>query len=158
MARTAGHGQANDEAPRTSFFQVTFDPLVVPVALRSPSRRIGHEDTSQGQAIAGSDPASGAPPPILIGDSGRSVARLQDAGTGRRQVGSASVAKVKGWASWRRRRQTGQATGASLAACSRRSCAAFQASCNPRGLSCVCEGGGGGARGGRVGGRAGCVR
>src|SRR5215218_3986323 len=69
MARTAGHGQANDEAPRTSFFQVTFDPLVVPVALRSPSRRIGHEDTSQGQAIAGSDPASGAPPPILIGDN-----------------------------------------------------------------------------------------
>ena len=44
MARTAGPGQANDEAPRTSFFQVTFDQLVVPVALRSPSRRIGHED------------------------------------------------------------------------------------------------------------------
>ena len=47
MARTAGHGQANDEAPRTSFFQVTFDPLVVPVALRSLSRRIGHEDTKR---------------------------------------------------------------------------------------------------------------
>ena len=46
MARTAGPGQANDEAPRTSFFQVTFDQLVVPVALRSPSRRIGHEDIS----------------------------------------------------------------------------------------------------------------
>src|SRR5215218_9762504 len=76
MARTAGHGQANDEAPRTSFFQVTFDPLVVPVALRSPSRRIGHEDTSQGQALAGSDPASGAPPPILIGDTGRGQAAL----------------------------------------------------------------------------------
>ena len=57
MARTAGHGQANDEAPCTSFLQVTFDQLVVPVALRSPSRRIGHEDISagvrryQGQAI-----------------------------------------------------------------------------------------------------------
>ncbi len=48
MARTAGHGQANDEAPRTSFFQVTFDRLVVPVALRSPSRRIGHEDIPTG--------------------------------------------------------------------------------------------------------------
>src|SRR5215218_6100762 len=82
MARTAGHGQANDEAPRTSFFQVTFDPLVVPVALRSPSRRIGHEDTSQGQAIAGSDPASGAPPPILIGGIGRGRSRLPGADIG----------------------------------------------------------------------------
>ena len=48
MARTAGPGQANDEAPCTSFLQVTFDQLGVPVALRSPSRRIGHEDIPAG--------------------------------------------------------------------------------------------------------------
>jgi hypothetical protein len=51
--------QADDEAPRTSFFQVTSVRLVVPVALRSSSRRIGHEDIpASSQALPGSDPAS----------------------------------------------------------------------------------------------------
>ena len=38
-------------ALRTSFFQVTFDRLVVPVALRSPSRQIGHEDIPQESGV-----------------------------------------------------------------------------------------------------------
>jgi hypothetical protein len=70
VAPTAGRGQANDEAPRTSFFQVTFDRLVVPVPLRSPSRQIGHEDIPHGsQAFSRVRPGERSATTIHIGAS-----------------------------------------------------------------------------------------
>ena len=70
MARTAGHGQASDEAPEPSFYQVTFDRLVVPVALRSAGRRIGSEtsiDESGGTRVR---PDERSATTILTGDTG----------------------------------------------------------------------------------------